>query len=142
VDPQSRYLLWNKRYQEMWGFSDEYLALRQAQPPTPEIMKPITDQLVSPGDIIGKTKQMCEEASPGILRQELSLKDGRVFVSHAARVSSGTPPIDAVAWIYRDVTDEKQKDAELAQSQRLTAVGKLSGDGAQELNHLRTANCV
>jgi signal transduction histidine kinase len=74
-------------------------------------------------------------------RQELFLKDGRVFVSHAARVSSGTPPIEAVAWIYRDVTDERQKDAELAQSQRLTAIGQLSGGIAHELNNLLTVIC-
>jgi PAS domain S-box-containing protein len=141
VDPQSRYLLWNKRYQEMWGFSDEYMALRESQPPTPETLKPLTDQLVAPEDIIGRTKEMCEQASPGILRQELSLKDGRVFVSHAARVSSGTPPIEAVAWIYRDVTEEKQKDAELAQNQRLTAIGQLSGGMAHELNNLLTVIC-
>lgn len=59
-----------------------------------------------------------------------------MFVRHAARVSAGKLPYATVAWIYRDVTQQRKRDATLAQTQRLTTVGELSGGMAHELNNL------
>jgi signal transduction histidine kinase len=67
---------------------------------------------------------------------DILLKDGRVFVRYGARVAAGKLPYATVAWIYRDVTEQRKRDEILAQTQRLTTVGELSGGIAHELNNL------
>jgi PAS domain S-box-containing protein len=137
TDSKGRYLFWNNRFAEMWKLDAGYLRLRQSGAEmTPELLKPVVEQLEAPGEFIAKNRDMYSGRLPTLLLDEIALKDGRLLVRHAARVTAGQLPFAAVAWVYRDATDERKREAELAQAQRLSAVGQLSGGVAHELNNL------
>ncbi|MEA2781366.1 MAG: hypothetical protein QOK29_2910, partial [Rhodospirillaceae bacterium] len=139
IAPDGRYLFWNNRYREMWQLGEDYLRSRQAgRPLTADPLKPFMDQVTEPGSFREKSLDIQRGHLAALIFDEVLLRDGRIFVRHAARVSAGNPPVAAIAWIYRDVTEQRKRDAELAQSQRLTAVGQLSGGVAHELNNLLT----
>jgi PAS domain S-box-containing protein len=138
TDTDGRYLFWNHRLQRMWQLSDEYLqAQRAAGGSAIERLRPYTDLIEDPHDFLTEIRRVyAEHRDPGRKFAEVRLKDGRVLEQFAASVSAGDPPITAIAWIYRDITEAKRRDEGLARSQRLAAVGELSGGMAHELNNL------
>ncbi|HZT20913.1 MAG TPA: PAS domain S-box protein, partial [Dongiaceae bacterium] len=138
TDDTGRYLFWNKRLQEMWRLDEAHLeARRSASGELDERVRPFTDLVADPQCYLKEMRRIyAEHGDPAREFAELRLKDGRVLEQFSARVSAGDPPITAVAWIYRDITQAKRRDDELAHSQRLAAVGELSGGMAHELNNL------
>ncbi|HXQ40210.1 MAG TPA: PAS-domain containing protein [Candidatus Udaeobacter sp.] len=138
TDAEGRYLFWNRRFKEMWNLSDAYLERRRSAGLGPGAdVSPFTDQIVEPRlilDEIGRIYHRNE--SPNARIADIALKDGRVFDRHAARVAAGKLPYATVAWIYRDVSDQRKQGALLAETERLTAVGEMAGGMAHELNNL------
>jgi len=138
TDADGRYLFWNRRFKEMWNLSDAYLNRRRADGLGPGAdVSPFIDQMVEPRlvlDEIGRIYHRNEQPKTRIA--DLALKDGRVFDRHAARVAAGKLPYATVAWLYRDVTEQRKQGASLAETERLTAVGEMAGGMAHELNNL------
>jgi len=138
TDAAGRYLFWNRRFKEMWDLSEAYLEWRREAGLGPGAdVSPFTDQIVEPRlalDEIARIYQRGE--SPKTRLADMALKDGRVFDRHAARVAAGKLPYSTVAWIYRDVTEQRKQDAALAETERLTTVGEMAGGMAHELNNL------
>jgi len=138
TDAEGRYLFWNRRFKEMWNLSDAYLNRRRADGLGPGAdVSPFIDQMVEPRlilDEIGRIYHRNEQPKTRIA--DLALKDGRVFDRHAARVAAGKLPYATVAWLYRDVTEQRKQGASLAETERLTAVGEMAGGMAHELNNL------
>ena len=111
-DATGRYLFWNKRYQEMWRLGDDYIRLRQAGLPlTTELLQPFTDQLAN-ADIFVKNSIdiLVHGQLPAPISDELSLKDGRTFIRYAAMVSPSELPFTAIAWVYRDITEQRRQE--------------------------------
>ena len=138
TDARGRYLFWNERLRRMWNLSPEYMERRRSAIGRSEtLLAPYTEQIVEPGPFLEEIQRMYDrrQALTPDLR-DIALKDGRVFVRHGGRVAAGKLPYATVAWIYRDVTEQRKRDAELAQTQRLTTVGDLSSGLAHELNNL------
>jgi PAS domain S-box-containing protein len=137
ADADGRYLFWNRRLRDMWNLSESYLQSRRTVPTTPAILHPFTDQVTDPQTFVDEiTRTYDQNTSPRPHFSDITLRDGRVFERHAARVSAGILPYATVARIYRDVTEQRRRDAVMAQTQRLTTVGELSGGMAHELNNL------
>jgi len=138
TDAEGHYLFWNRRFKEMWDLSEAYLEWRREAGLGPGAdVSPFTDQIVEPRlalDEIARIYQRGE--SPKTRLADMALKDGRVFDRHAARVAAGKLPYSTVAWIYRDVTEQRKQDAALAETERLTTVGEMAGGMAHELNNL------
>ncbi len=138
TDAEGRYLFWNQRLMTMWGLSPEYVeARRRTASDADPSLSAYTRQVVDRHTFIGEILRAYDQSQPPQTSfADIALKDGRIFVRHAARVAPGKLPYATVAWIYRDVTEQRKKDAVLAQAQRLTTVGELSGGMAHELNNL------
>jgi two-component system cell cycle sensor histidine kinase/response regulator CckA len=138
TDAEGRYLFWNQRLMTMWGLSPEYVeARRRTASDADPSLSAYTRQVLDRHTFIGEILRAYDQSQPPQTSfADIALKDGRIFVRHAARVAPGKLPYTIVAWIYRDVTEQRKKDAVLAQAQRLTTVGELSGGMAHELNNL------
>ena len=138
TDARGRYLFWNKRLGEMWKLPDGYLESRRSLGnEAGAVLSPYTDQIADPRHFIEEIHRIYDQNQPPrSTLDDILLKDGRVFVRYGARVAAGKLPYATVAWIYRDVTEQRKRDEVLAQTQRLTTVGELSGGIAHELNNL------
>jgi PAS domain S-box-containing protein len=131
------YLFWNRRFADLWGLSESYLQHRAGPDgaATPALVVRFTAQTADPQAHTAAVERAYrgEAAASG---EEIALKDGRTIVRHVARVRFGAPASTAIAWVYRDVTEQKRREAELAQSQRLNAIGQLAGGVAHDFNNL------
>ncbi len=138
TDSNGRYLFWNDRLKEMWRLSDEFLRARRTGSGTSiEQLRPYVDLITDPRSFLQEIRHIYGEYREPLRKfAEVQLKDGRVVERFAASVSVGDPPFTAIAWIYRDISETKKRDRELALGQRLAAVGALSGGMAHELNNL------
>ncbi len=90
-------------------------------------------------DVLARVATMMgSKDSAPTLREKLLRKDGTVF--HADVL--GTPiPFDgkhAVQLVIRDVTEEENREARLAQAERLEAIGNLTSSVAHDFNNLLT----
>ncbi len=138
TDAEGRYLFWNRRLMEMWGLSQDYVEARRVKASDADpSLSAYTDKVTDRRTFIGEILRAYDQSQPPQTGfSDITLKDGRTFVRHAARVPPGKLPYATVAWIYRDVTEQRRRDTVLAQTQRLTTVGELSGGMAHELNNL------
>jgi PAS domain S-box-containing protein len=138
TDAGGRYLFWNNRFKEMWRIPKPFLqARRTIATQADSNLRVYTDQVVDPQTFLAEiARTYDQERPPSSSFADIALKDGRIFTRHAARVAAGKLPYATVAWVYRDVTLPRKRDAELAQTQRLTSVGEMSGGIAHELNNL------
>ena len=138
TDADGHYLFWNKRLMEMWGLSQEYVEARRLEASDADpSLSAYTEQVVDRHTFIAEILRAYDQRQPPQTAfADIVLKDGRIFMRHGARVAPGKLPYATVAWIYRDVSEQRKKDAVLAQAQRLTTVGELSGGMAHELNNL------
>ena len=138
TDSDGRYLFWNRRFQELWSLTDDYLQSRRAGSLAGGAdVSPFTDQIQEPRLILDEIVRIYRQGeAPKPLIPDVVFKDGRVIERHAARVAAGRLPFAIVAWIYRDVTEQRKRDAALAEAERLATAGELSGGMAHELNNL------
>ena len=72
-------------------------------------------------------------------RDELELKDGTTLERYSSPVVGKDGKYYGRAWTFRDITERKQFEAQLMQSQRLETVGRLAGGIAHEFNSILTA---
>ena len=104
------------------------------------------ERFVAPGDAPAFAEfldRLGTEAGAGPWRSEIRLQPGgaeAISTAIAATVagpSMGEP--EAIRWLVRDVTHEKQMQAALLHSEKLSAAGRLASSLAHEINNPLTA---
>ncbi|MDB6116875.1 MAG: domain S-box protein [Verrucomicrobiaceae bacterium] len=74
-----------------------------------------------------------------VSRDEIDLNDGTILDRYSAPVVGKDGEYYGRIWTFRDITERRQFEARLFQSQKLETVGKLAGGIAHEFNSILTA---
>ncbi|MQX37396.1 ATP-binding protein [Roseospira navarrensis] len=115
ASPDGRILTWNRRFADLWGLSDEVLALGRSA----LLREAVRDRLVDPEGfetrILHLYRHLDEDEREGV---EVPLRDGRVLerYSRALRREDGTPW--GRAWFYRDITQRRADERALRQAKQ------------------------
>ena len=96
-------------------------------------------------DVVKDPKQFVEKvrhlyAHPDeVSRDEIDLKDGTILDRYSSPVVGKDGEYYGRIWTFRDITERRQFEARLFQSQKLETVGKLAGGIAHEFNSILTS---
>jgi PAS domain S-box-containing protein len=116
-------ILWhNQRFAEMWGLPKNTLLGYSAQ----ELTKALTKLLVDPDGYLAKIQTLYDHQEQ-VSRDEVFLKDGRVFDRYSAPVTDARAAARGRVWFFRDITQRKRTEEEL----------RAANERLQELNDMK-----
>jgi PAS domain S-box-containing protein len=115
VDENREYVTWNQQFIDMWGLPEELVG----DNPEELGLEYIRDKLENPQEFIDEVEYLYEHPHEES-RDEIRLADGRVFDRYSALVETDDGTHVGRVWFFRDITDRKERERELArQNDRL-----------------------
>ena len=108
VDKNDNVLSCNRRFADMWEIPAQILETKSDE----RMLNSVLERLVNPEEFIEKVKYLYgsrKETS----RDEIALKDGRVFDRYSAPMFGEDREYYGRVWQFRDITDRKQAENEL-----------------------------
>jgi signal transduction histidine kinase/CheY-like chemotaxis protein len=126
-----RRLVWNnRRFVELWGVSPEVLRTGSDEC----VLQSVLPKVVDPEAFLAKVAKLYSQPDAKG-RDEIRLRDGRVLDRYSGPVCDETGKYLGRIWLFRDVTEERRLQANVAQSDRLASMGMLAAGVAHEINN-------
>jgi serine phosphatase RsbU (regulator of sigma subunit) len=110
IDENRKVLSYNNMFLDLWAIPDEIAAQGEDQ----SLIGHVVSSLVDVDAFIGKIMYLYENASESS-RDEIALKDGRVFDRYSSPVIDGEGKNWGRIWFFRDITKRKKLELELKQ---------------------------
>jgi PAS domain S-box-containing protein len=115
IDQDREYVTWNQQFLDMWGVPAELIGDK----PEELGLEWALDQLEHPQAFIENVEYLYEHPHEEN-RDEIHLKDGRVFDRYSGPVEADDGTYFGRVWFFRDITEQKERERELArQNERL-----------------------
>jgi serine phosphatase RsbU (regulator of sigma subunit) len=137
VSPDGKMVAYNKRFAQMWPIPDDVLTSGSDD----AALQSVLDRLVDPEAFLARVRDLYGRAA-GSSREELELRDGRVFDRYGAALTDPSGSYLGWAWYFRDVTDERRHRldserfaslaADAARMGALVAVAQALGEARSE----------
>jgi nitrogen-specific signal transduction histidine kinase len=130
VDGKKKVISYNKRLVEMWNLPGELLAAKDHK----KSLSYALTQLEEPDEFKKKVDHLYAHKKEKS-RDEIILKDGRVFDRYSAPLNSPTGKYFGRIWFFRDITERKILEEKLMRQEKLAVLGQLAGGVGHELRN-------
>lgn len=112
VSDERKILSYNQRLVEMWDIQEEVIALRSSEAAVEAILNSVADS----DGFLSQVEYLYKHQDQKI-QEEIVLKDGRTFDRYSAPIISPDGAYYGRIWYFRDITDYKQAQRELADNE-------------------------
>ncbi len=113
VDGSGKIISFNKRFIDLWGIPPDVIASRSDE----HAMQSVIDKLADPEEFISRVKYLYANRDEKS-REEIALKDGRVFDRYSAPMVDNEGMYYGRVWFFRDITERKQMETALILSEQ------------------------
>ena len=114
VDGNGEIILFNSRFIDIWGITSEVISSKSDE----LALKSVIDNLKNPDEFIQKVTYLYQNKDV-ICRDEVVLKDERVFDRYSAPMIGSDGKYYGRIWTFRDITDRKNAEKELLEREAL-----------------------
>lgn len=111
VSTEGKMLSFNRRFVEMWGITEQVVASRSDG----AALQYVLSQMADPEAFIAKVGYLYEHRDEES-RDEILLKDGKVFDGYSAPVKGKDGSYYGRIWFFRDISDRKRSEQALQQA--------------------------
>jgi PAS domain S-box-containing protein/putative nucleotidyltransferase with HDIG domain len=111
ADEKGEILSFNQRFVDLWDIPPGVIETKSDEC----VLRSVMDKLASPEEFISKVKHLYEVRDE-ISRDEIFLKDGRVFDRYSAPMFDTDGKYYGRVWYFRDITDRKRAEENLKET--------------------------
>lgn len=130
VDENDRILNFNQRFIEQWEIPEDLLKSGSDEP----VLEFSMSKMVNPEEFVRLVKRIYA-AREEVSRDEVALKDGRVFDRYSAPMLGPNGKYYGRVWYFRDITESKKSDEALKHSElRFKQITEHSGEWIWEVD--------
>jgi len=130
VDDHRRFVSCNRQFVRMWGFPPELAEKKNDQ----LFLQFATSMLADPPAFLLRVQSIYEHRQE-TSREEIVLKDGRIFDCYSAPMFGSNDQYYGRVWYFRDITERLMSERIALRSQRMESIGTLAGGVAHDLNN-------